>query len=179
LLCYLPISLEDDAVLRDEQFAKEQDAQRRKLIIPEERPGDDLNILLERRELGQASGGIEMDNFTHQGQAQQLPRSPKDVINRPELALFQDIADEIEDLTPEERDHLVGRAFQHPAIRAKRPVIWMPRDALGVSDDEIERTKRFSNKIWISNAYAGLDKKGRVVYGKSPPDLDMRDLVEL
>jgi hypothetical protein len=50
---------------------------------------------------------------------------------------------------------------------------------LGVSDDEIRRTMKFSEKVWISNEYAGLDRKGRVRYSRSPPDFDMRDLVEL
>jgi len=99
--------------------------------------------------------------------------------NRAEFALFDDIPDEIEDLSSEERDRLVARAFQHEALRAKRPVIWIPRDDLGISDDEIYRTRNFSKHIWISNEYAGLDDKVRVVYRRSPPDFDARDLVEL
>ena len=99
--------------------------------------------------------------------------------NRAEFALFDDIPDEIEDLSPEERDRLVARAFQHEALRAKRPVIWIPRDDLGISDDEIYRTRNFSKHIWVSNEYAGLDDKVRVVYRRSPPDFDARDLVEL
>src|SRR5690606_29469687 len=63
--------------------------------------------------------------------------------NQAEFALFDDIPDEIEDLSPEERDRLVSRAFQHSALRAKRPVIWIPRDDLGIADDEIWRTQRF------------------------------------
>jgi len=99
--------------------------------------------------------------------------------NRAEFALFDDIPDEIEDLSSEERDRLVARAFQHEALRAKRPVIWIPRDDLGISDDEIYRTRNFSKHIWVSNEYAGLDDKVRVVYRRSPPDFDARDLVEL
>ncbi|KAF8424929.1 DUF221 domain-containing protein [Tirmania nivea] len=99
--------------------------------------------------------------------------------NRAEFVLFDDIPDEIEDLSSEERDRLVARAFQHEALRAKRPVIWIPRDDLGISEDEIFRTRNFSKHIWVSNEYAGLDDKVRVVYRRSPPDFDARDLVEL
>lgn len=99
--------------------------------------------------------------------------------NRAEFALFDDIPDEIEDLSPEERDILVARAFQHSALRAKRPVVWIPRDDLGISDDEIYRTRNFSKHIWISNEYSGLDDKAKVLYRRSPPDFDARDLVEL
>lgn len=94
-------------------------------------------------------------------------------------ALFSGIHDELEDLTPDEIDKLVQRAFQHEALRARRPVIWIPRDELGVSDDEIRRTQEFSSKIWISNEATGLDGKARVVYRKSPPDFSEVDLIEL
>ena len=94
-------------------------------------------------------------------------------------ALFAGINDEIEDLTPDERDKLVQRAFQHEALRARRPVIWIPRDDLGVSDDEIHRTQNLSKYIWISNEFTGLDSNGRVVYRRSPPDFSEVDLIEL
>ena len=94
-------------------------------------------------------------------------------------ALFAGISDEIEDLTPEDRDFLVRRAFQHEALRARKPVIWIPRDDLGVSDDEILRTRKLSEHVWISNEHTGLDSKARVVYRKSPPDFSEADLIEL
>ena len=95
-------------------------------------------------------------------------------------ALFSGLHDEIEDLTPDERDKLVQRAFQHEALRARRPVIWIPRDELGVSDDEIKRTRRAAGtNVWISNEFTGLDAKGRVVFGRSPPDFSEVDLIEL
>ncbi|PWW77382.1 DUF221-domain-containing protein [Tuber magnatum] len=221
LLTYLPITLEDDAVLRDEAFAK--DNERRRLltsgnIVPEEQEGDDLNEVLAEREkreerMDQHAGAIEMRNIRNvrenikEGKSSlfsggrdhakkpdvgdpdhcsadpelqsRRPPPKEQPHNRPELMLFENIADEIEDLSPEERDILVGRAFQHEALRAKRPVIWIPRDDLGISDDEVRRTQRFSDNVWISNEYTGLDPKGRVVYRRPPPDFDQRDLVEL
>jgi len=159
LLTYLPITLEDDAVLRDEAFAK--DNEKRRLLVEEgECPGP-------------YHGSVDPEAQSR------LPPPEEQPHTRPELMLFEDIADEIEDLSPEQRDILVGRAFQHEALRAKRPVIWIPRDDLGISDDEIRRTQRFSDNVWISNEYTGLDRKGRVVYRRPPPDFDQRDLVEL
>jgi hypothetical protein len=93
--------------------------------------------------------------------------------------LFAGLNDEIEDLTPDERDRLVRHAFQHEALRAKRPVIWIPRDEMGVSDDEIYQTQKYSKHIWISNEYSGLDRSCRVVYRRSPPDFSEVDLIEL
>lgn len=94
-------------------------------------------------------------------------------------ALFEGIHDELEDLTPDERDQLVQRAFQHDALRSKRPVVWIPRDDLGVSDDEIYRTQRFSKHIWISNEYQALDGKCRTIFSRSPPDFSEVDLIQL
>ena len=94
--------------------------------------------------------------------------------------LFSGIIDEIENLTPSERDRLVQHAFQHAALRARRPVIWIPRDDLGISDDEVRRTQRLcGGNLWISNDYTGLDAKGRVVIRRAPPDFSEVDLIRL
>lgn len=94
-------------------------------------------------------------------------------------ALFGDVDDEIEDLTPRERDVLVNHAFKHEALRARRPAVWIPKDDLGVSDEEVRRTREFSPYIWISNDGTALDSKVRVLYGKNPPDFSSVDLIKL
>lgn len=94
--------------------------------------------------------------------------------------LFSGIADELEDLLPEQRDLLVRIAFQHSALRARRPIVWIPRDDLGVSDDEIRRTKLLSEKnLPMSNVGTSLNAKGKVVFEKSPPDFSQMDLIAL
>lgn len=103
-------------------------------------------------------------------------RSAQNKLNE---AIFAGLHDELEDLTPEQRDVLVQRAFLHSALRAKRPVIWIPRDALGVSDDEIQTTAKLSKFIWISNQKQGLDEKGRCTFMGAPPDFDEVDLIQL
>lgn len=238
LFRYLPITLEDEAVERDEAFARAQE----KRWTEAEQEGEDINCKPKRRgRLSEDEDG-DSDNFQMQnidarnGRSRvdprflsnpvpeavgklvptkaswadrsrnknpKSPRTPGNVASprhrrqhplhrqSPDMeaqrsgtnaigeALFSGINDEIEDLTPDERDKLVQRAFQHEALRARRPVIWIPRDDLGVSDDEIRRTQEFSNKIWISNESTGLDGRGRVVYRKSPPDFSEVDLIEL
>lgn len=94
-------------------------------------------------------------------------------------ALYGGVHDDIEDLTPDERDVLTRYAFQHYALRARRPTVWIPRDDLGVSDDEIRRTNDYSEHIWISNEGTALDSKARVVYGKNPPDFSEVDIINL
>ncbi|KAF2089789.1 DUF221-domain-containing protein [Saccharata proteae CBS 121410] len=86
--------------------------------------------------------------------------------------LFQNYHDELEDLTPSERDILVRAAFEHSALRMTKPCIWIPRDGLGVSDGEIGMTGEAKRGIWITNEYTGLDWKGRVLYRRPPPDFN-------
>ena len=238
LFKYLPITLEDEAVLRDLEFAKAQ--QQRWDLLQDSRDEDMIEEEKEDREItekkhkhadrqggklgptssSRAHGAIDRstqkqgswathprkwrnrnaasDSVKHNDQKLGTQQSgllqPLRQLRRKDLndaealgsgpnataeALFAGLNDEIEDLTPEERDHLVRHAFQHEALRAKRPVVWIPRDEMGVSDDEIFRTQRLSKHIWISNEYTGLDAKCRVVYRKSPPDFSEIDLIEL
>jgi hypothetical protein len=94
--------------------------------------------------------------------------------------LFGTVDDELEDLTPHERDALVNHAFKHEALRARRPAVWIPKDDLGVSDEEVRRTEDFSGgNIWISNEGTALDSKANVVYGRNPPDFSSVDLIRL
>ncbi|CAN8102939.1 unnamed protein product [Discula destructiva] len=94
-------------------------------------------------------------------------------------ALFGGFADEIDDLDPAARDEKIRKAFTHSALRARRPVVWIPRDDLGVADDEVRRTNQYSDHIWISNVGTALDSRCRVVYGQAPPDFSEEDLIQL
>ena len=234
LFRYLPITLEDEAVIRDEEFARAQEKRWRLEGDVEEEVDDDTagrkqqpvdvdgfresiemgnigdpnnrgwfdprnigfsipgNIIPKnswadrsrRREGRQTKPWNQMSSTAHHivrrrhaiPKPGELESQTTDAIGE---ALFAGINDEIEDLTPDERDKLVRRAFQHQALRARRPAIWIPRDDLGVSDDEIRRTQQFSKHVWVTNEYTGLDAKSRVVYRRSPPDFSEMDLIEL
>ncbi|TID18836.1 DUF221-domain-containing protein [Venturia nashicola] len=247
LFRYMPITLEDDAVARDEEFERAQS--KKWLLANDEKPEEDIEEALERREQSEQkhdaeAEAIELEEISkrrrskhlttdssHQPSTNDTPppqsttwadrarrrrttiqanlqkpttdffhlrgakhgakhtrhihdsRRTTDIetAGQPAIgdALFGTFSDEIEDLTPEERDMLVRRAFQHEALRSRRPVIWIPRDDLGISDDEIRRTNAFSEKIWISNEYTGLDSKARVIFRRAPPDFSEVDLIEL
>ncbi|KAF2278743.1 DUF221-domain-containing protein [Westerdykella ornata] len=97
----------------------------------------------------------------------------------PSANLFDDIDDTLEDIEPEARQKLIKRSFQHPATRAIQPCVWIPNDALGVARDEIERTSRFSERIWISSQNAWVDAGGKVVYRGLPPDRDPFENIEV
>lgn len=221
LFRYLPITFEDEAVLRDEAFQRAQDRRLGLEDDEEEWHGDQgttvASPLSEKSRRGELpNGDIEMgdmrgregtNNFIKnpmrqvgtwaKGGGNQLKklrprgdsqaaeyrrqRRQKDLESQRAIgeALYGGFHDEIEDLTPEERDWMVRHAFTHSALRARRPVVWIPRDDMGVSDDEIRRTREFSEHIWITNEGTALDSKVRVVYGKNPPDFSEVDLINL
>ena len=56
------------------------------------------------------------------------------------------------------------------AIVAEQPVVWLPRDELGLSDNETKRTKVFHPSIRISNQNTYLDGKAQVEIQGPPPD---------
>jgi hypothetical protein len=221
LFQHLPITFEDEAVLRDEAFER---LQARRLGLEDEehnasplhhdgaggfsyelsemnkspsRPNklgkfNPANMVQEAGSWAVRSGrtvrskalGRGSGNDTNAAQANQIirKRRHRDIEAQQKIAdaLYGGYNDEIEDLTPDERDVLVKHAFQHYALRARRPTVWIPRDDIGVSDDEIRRTREFADtNIWISNVGAALDGKFRVVYGRNPPDFSEIDLINL
>lgn len=94
-------------------------------------------------------------------------------------ALYGGVADEIEDLMPEERNALIIDAFKHHALRARQPTVWIPHDDIGISEDEIRLTREYTENVHISNEGTALDSKVRVVYGLNPPDFSEVDLIDL
>ncbi|KAI8943236.1 hypothetical protein NX059_001258 [Plenodomus lindquistii] len=93
--------------------------------------------------------------------------------------LFDDIDDELADIEPSARQKLIKRSFQHPASRAIQPAVWIPYDELGVAKDEIERTGRFTKKVWITSVGARLTADGSVAFKGLPPDRDPFENIEV
>jgi hypothetical protein len=229
LLRYLPITFEDEAVLRDEAFQRAQ-SERLGLLGADDDNNDEATSLnragtgdshqasddIELEKLGRghrrqhhransvlgrfkpgvkhastwaARGGKQIRAATF-GKAEEglrtaaqyrKQRRQQDLEAQRAMgdALYGGYCDVIEDLTPRERDALVRKAFQHSALRARRPVVWIPRDDIGVSDDEIRRTNEFSGWISITNEGTALDSRVRVLYGRNPPDFSEVDLINL
>lgn len=94
-------------------------------------------------------------------------------------ALFAGMHGSLDELSPSERDALTKEAFRHAALRARRPVLWIPNDELGVAADEIKRTRKLSQFLDISSDGTALNGKGQVVFGRSPPDFNAESLIEL
>lgn len=58
---------------------------------------------------------------------------------------------------------------QDEALTSARPILWIPKDELGVADDEIYYTRKTYDSIWISNEGESLDELGKLkVWGELP-----------
>lgn len=64
-------------------------------------------------------------------------------------------ADDLPPYTPDIEEN----AYYHPSITAKAPLLWIPRDPLGVSKQEVEHT---SKVISITDEDAWLDEKNKL-----------------
>ena len=99
------------------------------------------------------------------------------MLNDPISKIIMQHNDELEDLTIEERDMLISVAFTHPILRETKPSVWIPRDELGVSDDEVRRTRELSQDVAIENRGAFFNRKLKVEVDKPPPDMSEFALV--
>ncbi|KAI4197119.1 MAG: hypothetical protein LQ350_006133 [Teloschistes chrysophthalmus] len=78
--------------------------------------------------------------------------------------------DELTDLTPEEREAQLRAAFQDPVTREPPPVIWIPQDVSGISEDAIRQSKKYGRYLQYSNAGAFLTARNKCEITQPAPD---------
>ncbi|KAH7309382.1 hypothetical protein BKA65DRAFT_485479 [Rhexocercosporidium sp. MPI-PUGE-AT-0058] len=61
------------------------------------------------------------------------------------------------------------------ALTSARPVLWIPKDELGVADDEISHIRKTYDSIWVSNEGASLDAQGKLRVWGDPLALSEED----
>ncbi|CVL09030.1 related to PHM7-similarity to A.thaliana hyp1 protein [Fusarium mangiferae] len=109
-------------------------------------------------------------DMTHDSDSAQNKRRP---IENAELST------KLQESTGTERDDLEATAFDHVALRSRQPTVWIPKDNLGVSEDEIRQTNQFGGLISISSYGATLGNQGNVLCQENPPDLSKFARVKL
>jgi hypothetical protein len=60
--------------------------------------------------------------------------------------------------------------YMHPAIRDPKPIIWIPRDYLGIAENELQRTRTSGLNILMSIEGAKFNEKINIEIDRSPPD---------
>lgn len=79
--------------------------------------------------------------------------------------------DELSDLSTEERKAELRAAYQDPVTREPPPVIWIPQDKAGVSEDMIKQSQKYGEWLQYSNAGAFLTGKNKCEVTRPAPDL--------
>lgn len=89
--------------------------------------------------------------------------------------------DELAYLSPNDRDALVDVAYTNPALRTLTPVAWLPRDVLGIADDEVARMTEESEGLCKGSTEGARlrdRKKGKCAVSGPPPDYSEFWLIE-
>lgn len=73
-------------------------------------------------------------------------------------------------MSPAKMRTLKGDPAQDEALGSSSPVLWVPKDELGIVDNEIYYMKRAYNSIWISNEGTSLDERGKLKLCGPPPE---------
>lgn len=79
--------------------------------------------------------------------------------------------DELPRLTPQEREAELNTAYQDPVTREPNPVIWIPQDTGGVSDEKIKESTKYGRFLQYSNSGAYLTKNNKCEITQPAPDV--------
>lgn len=176
LFVYLPIDLEDNARGREEDYMHDSKASSHasSSTLPS------ISSSVDRRANSVIDNMYDLNHIKRTDSEMSSVSNPVDLEGQQHMKrnIFEDLQDQLEDLTPEQREVLIERAFQHRALRAKRPAIWIPEDDLGIAKDEVIQTKNMTNYIWIDSKNQKLNSKNKPI-GLRPPDFSVDDIVQL
>ena len=78
---------------------------------------------------------------------------------RPSKRVPQDLQESVDELARNELDVIDQHGYKHEAADHRSPLVWIPKDDLGISEDEIAQAKNYASDIRISNEFAELDIK--------------------
>ena len=70
-------------------------------------------------------------------------------------------------------------AFQHQSLRVEEPVVWIPDDPLGISNDEISHIRQRYSNIKISNRHASLNRMGRLTINQGSGNFSEIESIKL
>ena len=92
---------------------------------------------------------------------------------RPSKKIPQDLQESVDELARNELDVTDRRGYKHEAADHRSPVVWIPKDDLGISEDEIAYARNYVSDIRISNEFADLDIKGHMTISQNISNTDI------
>ncbi len=85
----------------------------------------------------------------------------------------QDLQESIDELARNELDVTDWREYKHEVADYRNPVVWISKNDLGISEDEIAYARNYVSDIRISNEFADLDIKGRLKISQNVSNIDI------
>ena len=79
--------------------------------------------------------------------------------------------DKLENLSLDERQAELKAAFQDPVTREPAPIVWIPQDPAGISEDVIKQTTKYGSFLQYSNTGAYLAANNKVEVTQPAPDV--------
>jgi hypothetical protein len=79
--------------------------------------------------------------------------------------------DELTDLSRDEQEAELKAAFQDPVTREPTPVVWIPQDPAGISDDALKQASVYGSYLQYTNAGAYLTAKNKCEVTQPAPDV--------
>ena len=181
LFRYLPITFEDEAVLKDREFRQQQSTKGHGMATPIH------GVAGHRATRDVAVSATQKDICVSTVDENQRPNAPAvpcegtggyRCYDRHEDTLLGGLRSSLAELCQPCQDELRDHAFLHPAVLAKQPTVWIPKDDLGLSREEIYYTEKGTNHIPITDHGANLER-GKVRIKTYPPDFSPSDMVAL
>jgi hypothetical protein len=104
----------------------------------------------------------------HDNATEAKKSSTSDPVTQPSSA--EKIPDEATLGTPKGSHEIPHTEYQHPAVSAPTPIVWLPKDGLGISDEEVaDMTEK---GIKASNGGATMSDKVKLAWTEDPPDYE-------
>ena len=88
--------------------------------------------------------------------------------NENEKLSEQDLNKHSPDVAAQEEE-FESYGFAHPAVSRPQRIVWIPKDTLGLTEDEVRGCEEAKVKVGFGNAT--LDEEGKVGIDGGPPDL--------
>ncbi len=92
---------------------------------------------------------------------------------RPSKKVPRDLQESIDELARNELDVTDRHEYKHETADHRSSVIWIPKNDLEISEDEIAYVRNCVSDIRISNEFADLDIKGRLKISQNVSNTDI------
>ncbi|CAF1029849.1 unnamed protein product [Adineta steineri] len=92
------------------------------------------------------------------------------ILNHRQSINDSDSVSTVDQAVNEVYDNTMENAYLHPALRDPKPIIWIPRDNLGIAVDEVQKTEASGMNILMSTEGARFNDKVNIEIHGAPPD---------